>query len=165
MDSIRHIVSAFALQAEVQTPSFTNWDFKEVSLIEACPSAIQYFSDSVPSSTIDLEILRILSPEHLLLENTELIPGCRVAPHGFVTFAATDCGDSVSIDLSTGSIYLVSTDKYEKEMISPGWKPDYSGFYDPIPITRENIIATCESHWPDIETALVALITEEEKEV
>jgi hypothetical protein len=162
MNSIRHLVSAFALQAEVPTPTFTNWDFKEVSSIEACPSASRYFSDSVPSSTIDLEILRILAPEHLLLENTELIPGCRVAPYGFITFAVTDCGDSVSIDLSTGSVYLVSTDKYEGEMIRVGWKPDYRSLYDPIPITRANIIATCESHWPDIETALVALVTEEE---
>lgn len=106
MNSISNLVSAFAQQAGIQTPKFTRWNFGQVSEVAPCPAVVQYFSDSVPSETLDLGILRILSPTHLLQENTELIPGCRVAAHGFITFAVTDCGDSVSVDLVDGSVHL-----------------------------------------------------------
>jgi hypothetical protein len=99
---------------------------------------------------------------HLSQENTQLLPGCEISPHGFVTIAATDTGDSVAADLLSGAVYLVSLDKFESGMISPGWKPDYSGFFDSIPITRANIISACEVKWPDIQSALFSLLDPEE---
>jgi hypothetical protein len=162
MNPISNLVSEFAIQAGLQIPRFTSWNFRDVSTVAPCPSAAQYFADSIPSETVDLGMIRILSPTHLLQENTDLIPGCRVANHGFITFAATDCGDSISVDLVTGYVYLILTDKFDGEMIAPGWKPDYTGFLDRIPITRDNIIASCQAPWPDIGTALVALTTDED---
>lgn len=163
MKTTRQIIETFALKAGLPQPSFTGWDFRSLSDAEACSSVIDYFSDSVPASTLDFGNLRLVSPTHLSQENTELLPGCEISPHGIITMAATDTGDSVAVDLSSGVVYLVSLDKFEGRMISPGWKPDYSGFFDSIPITRANIIAACELKWPDIQSALISLLDPEDR--
>ena len=163
METTRQIIETFAGKAGLPQPSFIGWDFRSLSDAEACSSVIEYFSDSVPALTLDFGHLRLLSPTQLFQENTELIPGCEISPHGIVTIAATDTGDSVAVDLLSGIVFLVSHDKFEGGMISPGWKPDYSGFFDSIPITRANIITACEVEWPDIQSALISLLNPEER--
>ena len=163
MKTTRQIIETFARKVGLPQPSFTGWNFRSLYDAEACSSVVEYFSDSVPASTLDFGHLRLVSPIHLSQENTELLPGCEISPHGIVTIAATDTGDSVAVDLLSGVVYLVSLDKFEGSMISPGWKPDYSGFFDSIPITRANIITACEVEWPDIQSALISLLEPEER--
>jgi len=155
---MREILKTFASQAGLLPPSFTNWDFTTFSDKKACASVIEYFTKSVPDATLDFGHLRVLSPIHLQQENTELIPGCETSPHGIITIAATDSGDSIGVDIASGIVYLVDHAKFEDDMISMGWKPDMSGFLDPIPITHDNIILVCEVHWPDIRSATISIL-------
>lgn len=157
MKTLRQIISDFAQRAGIDPVSFTGFDVKKVTSIQVCDEAGRYFAASVPAATIDVGKFRILSPDDLLIENKELIPGHHTAPYGFLTFIAMDTGDAVSMDVQTGAVHVIGVDKFEEGQIALGWKPDYSDFFDPIPITRDNILLASECCWPSIAEALSSL--------
>ena len=119
------------------------------------PAVANYFAECVPASDIDLEVVTILSPQGIEMENREMIPGCRCSPHGFITIARDMGGDSFSVDITDGKIYEISHGKFGKKSISPGWNTDHTAFLPDIPINRANIIATAEETLDSIEEFLI----------
>ena len=138
--------------------SFTGWELGPLAGASACPAVIDYFTRSIPATTLDFGHFRWLSPAGLHEENIDLIPGSEMFSHGIVTIAATNTGDAIAVDVSDGRVYLVSHEKFEHGMLSPGWKADFSGFEAPLPVTRANIVTTCEGGWTDIPSALKSLL-------
>lgn len=58
---------------------------------------IDFYRQCEPNGVIQLQ-QRIWSIENALVENTGVVPGCALSPHGFIVFASTICGDSYCID-------------------------------------------------------------------
>jgi hypothetical protein len=65
---------------------------------------------------------RIWSIKNAIVENADAVPGCALAPHGFIVFASTMCGDSYCIDTNVrGSdghhpVVLFSHEVIEEDM-------------------------------------------------
>ena len=111
----------------------------------------EYFQTCIPMNNIELSSVTMLSVDRILMENSELIPGCRCAPYGLITFAIDMGGDSFSVDVTDGQVYRLSAGEFESdEMISPGWNEDCTAFLPNVPITRENIIKVASEHYDDI---------------
>lgn len=115
-----------------------------------------YFA-TVPAIDVIVHGVRFMGPESVLLENTELIPGCYVSPFGFVAFASLESGEVFVVEASSGAVFLLSTEKYESpDEISPGWNEAHTDFLPDVPISSDNIKATASTSFDSIHDFLVA---------
>ena len=112
-------------------------------------SVVEYFQ-SVPETTIEHEIIKIISATQIRRECEEAIPCCYIAKFGFVPIASDMSGDPFCVDVTCGNVYLISHDIYEGAEISPGWNADTTAFLPNLPINRETIIETSEGCWDSI---------------
>ncbi len=159
MNSMRTLIEHSALSLDLASIEFSGWRFQKYSDRSPTASVKVYFAESVPTTSLNFGNFNLLSTVDLDFHNSELIPSCCIAPHGFITIACTQSGDCYSVDISTGIVYLISHDKFEGDSIQPGWNSDYTAFLPALPITRENIISIADDEIPDLETALEFLVS------
>ena len=125
---------------------------------EFAPAVGEFFTTCIPSSTLDLELCRILSAAAIATENQDLIPSYFCAPHGFITISTDSDGDAFAVDVTTGKVFHLSHEKYETNGIHPGWNANFAAFLSTLPVTRENIINTSEGHWDSIADFLQEIL-------
>jgi len=160
---MRETISEILNEAGVTVPQFGRCHITQVLANRTFhPSITAYFEACVPDSPIDLGSFTILDESGIRQENSDLIPGCHIFQHGFVAFARESCGDVIAADLGTGRVYWISHEKYEGESIEPGWKPDMSGFADPLPIDANNIIKTADMAFESIVAFFRMAVSDEE---
>lgn len=112
--------------------------------------AAAYFADALPSLGIPCGGVRLLGAGDVLEESVHLLPGCVVARLGFIPIGRTHGGDVYALDCESGKVYELSHEKYNRDFISPGWMPDFSGFLPDVPITRENVVGTAEETFDEL---------------
>lgn len=118
------------------------------------PETARYF-DCLPEEDAVLYGVRFMGPPSILMENTELIPGCFISRFGFVVFASLECGDVFAVELASGEVCLIPTGKYESaETISPGWNEARSDFLPDLPMTLETIKDTADATFGSISQFL-----------
>lgn len=120
----------------------------------------RYFA-CLPEKDVIIHGVRFMDPQSVMMENTELIPGCFITPHGFVAFASLESGEVFAIELSSGEIYLLPTEKYESaDTISPGWNETRTDFLPDLPMTAENIKGTASVTFDSIRSFLTTSLTD-----
>ena len=63
------------------------------------PSIVNFFVTYEPLECIE-GAARLWPISHLVVENTEAVPGCNIIKHGYVVFSTTYCGDAYCFDLN-----------------------------------------------------------------
>lgn len=134
----------------VEFASFDYASLFEGEEFPVCYDVSVYFSEAVPSREIRCGGLRLLGVGDITEESVNLLPGYLVAELGFIPIGASSGGDVYALDCTSGKVYELSHDKYNESSISPGWKPDFSGFLPDLPITRENVISTADRSFEDV---------------
>jgi hypothetical protein len=82
---------------------------------------VDFYRKWEPEQCIELK-QRVWSIEEALEENSDMVPGCVLAPLGFIVFASTICGDSYCVDTNVETsngrhpIVLFSHEVIEEEM-------------------------------------------------
>ena len=113
-----------------------------------------YYSQALSLTDLQIDSVRLLGKHNVMEEAFNLIPGCKVLEFGFIPIASTDSGDIYVVDYRTGKVFELSHEKYNLDSICPGWKSDYSGFMEDIPITQINIIKTACHSFSEVEKFL-----------
>jgi len=142
---MRELVSKLSRLAGQASASFGAFDPSPLlagGSFELAPTVTEYFQTCIPDLRLDLECCSILAAADLIFEHHDLIPSCFCAPRGLISIARQNNGDSFSVDVRTGKVYLLSHEKYETNAIEPGWNSDLTGFLPALPVRRENIINT-----------------------
>ena len=147
MRAILSQLARFAKQSAVSFESFDPTPLFAGQRYEFAPSVSEFFSTSIPSTSLNLELIRFFSAADIRSENQELIPGHRCAPHGFITIASGRNGDAYSLDVTDGKVYQISHEKFEADEIEQGWNADCTAFLPALPISRQNIINTSDGCW------------------
>lgn len=138
----------------------------EVGILAAVSDAqpnheVTRYFECLPEKDVTVHGVRFLGPQSVRAENTELIPGCFVAPFGFVVFASLESGEVFAVELSSGEIYLLPTEEYESvDTISPGWNEARTDFLPDLPITIENIRGTSSVTFDSISRFLATSFTD-----
>jgi hypothetical protein len=102
-----------------------------------------YYLNLIPVNDYWMNGIRFLCSESIAMENSELVPGCYIRPHGFLVIATLRSGDVFAVELSSEMVYLISTEKYESPgVICLGWNDTYTDFLPDIPVSVVNIKAT-----------------------
>jgi hypothetical protein len=124
------------------------------------PEPAREYFEHLPAQDVEIGPFTILAPESVYQEARQLLPSCGVVAHGFLTFARQASGDILVLDLRTGIVYLLNHDIYLSEKwIEPRYDPNLEDrdFPHHLPVNAENIVATAEGQFDDIDTFLAAL--------
>src|SRR5689334_2774920 len=81
-------------------------------------SVKEYFSSCVPDESVDGPFHYLLTASEIKTNNQTLQPGCFVYPKGFITFAAEHNGDAVTVEATSGRVYVLSHEIISQEGIS-----------------------------------------------
>jgi len=134
--------------AHVSCPSFDLTQLIGESL-DRTATVSDYFAN-VPEAAIDSEAFTILSARDIYSHAKTVIPCCYTVEFGFVPIATELSGDTFTVDVTDGRVFLLSHEKYGSDGIHPGWNDDCSAFLPTRSVNRESIIDTCEATWDSI---------------
>jgi len=143
MSDMTKLVQGYYRSRGIASAAFDADTLALLPLTQAHGSVIEYL-DLVPASDYAIGGVRVHGRESMVLENTELVPGCMVSPHGFLAFASTEGGDVFVMETPTSEVFLLPHDLYEPNgMISGGWNENCTAFLPSLPVTPDNIKASC----------------------
>lgn len=75
-----------------------------------------YFANCIPSAFIDTGLYRLFNAQRIIRENTQAVPCIQLSPLGFVGIGSVLNGDSISVDVQTGRVYVFSHEvDYQEE--------------------------------------------------
>jgi hypothetical protein len=96
-DAIQALVTKMQQTESEKLQPASAEDLKRAEEPELPLELIEFYRECNPEDCIELK-QRIWSIDNVLLENQGAVPGCFLAPHGFVVFASNMSGDSYCID-------------------------------------------------------------------
>ena len=100
-------------------------DLAKLKALRVPPDAISFFREFEPAECAEIEGVRLWPVREVLAENSDYVPGCYIAQHGYVVFATTLFGDTFCFDLNAiqqnkgTPVVLLAHDCWDWDEITP----------------------------------------------
>jgi SMI1 / KNR4 family (SUKH-1) len=115
METYREIIQRLSAQTGVDFGPASAADVEALAGLGVPESILTFYRSYEPRECAEDQI-RLWPIAHIIEENSNFIPGCYTAPHGYIVFATTHTGDAYCFDLKsqtksgTPSIVLIPHD-------------------------------------------------------
>ena len=102
MNKYLPLIEIIAKRSGVEFRPASENDLDSLRSLGLAGPVVEFFSEFEPSKCVD-DAERLWPITEIVVENTELVPGCNILQHGFVVFATTLSGDAYCFDLNNVS--------------------------------------------------------------